>query len=703
MSELFWLVTLGFLLTGVIGAFRRKNGTLFGWFLIAFFCLSDTFIGVMRLLTRGDVFLGNWGQIFPLGLWTWKLDWLGAFFLAISGVIGLIVAVYNTGYAARNNNGFGLWALIAVAEQYFFTNILLVAYNALPMLIAWEGMSITAFCYVLTNHSKINARKAAYVTIVASEIGFLTLVIALLMLGQKDWSMNFKDLVKTFGSCSSGIRLSVMILMVIGFGVKSGFLPVQFWLPRAYKVVPGNLGALLAGSLVNLGIFGILRFNLEWLKLIPDEIAIILIMVGSIGVFLGALYAATLHNLKRILGYSSIENSSFMILDIGLIIIFYNHGQSMFAGLAFLALLTLIVSHGLAKALAFLSVGEIEKMMGTTNLDSLGGIQRQMPLIGKTFLIACLSLAGVAPFSGFTAEWLGIQSLFQTYHGLYGMEKLACIIAVVLLAIGSALAFTAFLRAYIYTFTGINRPDSKLKPEKIPKIKLPVAARISLIGLAGLCTLVGFVPTVLVSILSPMVDGYFKGLKVIGNIVPNVFRNYLPSDLLPKLGGRLFSRLPMPGAVIQPPADGIASIAPTYLLFWFIFFAVLAWIITIILRRPYSSRTVKTWLGGNTYYGPDSQYSATAYGNTYRMLFSSLINFKTVKHVQNGLKESPKRIEVQAVTKQILSMSPYERILRSIRKKLRFAVRIQHGHLSGYMAYILIFTLLLLLTVSLWD
>lgn len=699
MTLLFWTITFCFLATRLLWAvWLKRKGQTVAWSLLALFCLTDVVIGTRCLLSGNAVSLGTWGQIIPFGRWSWQLDEIGAFFFTLLGVIGFLVAVYNVANATKYGNGTGTWALVSVAVQYFFTNILLVSYNALPMLIAWEGMSTTAFCYVLTNHLDNKVRKSAFLTIVFSEIGFLALVIALLLPGHIGLSMSFGDIAAHLQACTPGIRLAVVILAFLGFGVKSGFLPVQFWLPRAYLVVPGYLGALLAGSLVNLGVFGIMRVYFNWFGgQIPDGVAVTMLLLGGTGVFLGALYATILRNLKHILGYSSIENTGFMLLGMGLVILFNNHGLPQFAVLAFTAILILMVSHGLAKSLAFLDVGEIENMTGTTNLDELGGLSRKMPVIERTFLIACLSLATVAPFSGFTAEWLGLQSVFQIYRIIPTMEKAACTVAIILLSMGSALSLTAYLRAYIYTFSG----RSRLKSGAFNKIqeKIPILSKAALYTLSCLCVLVGFLPTLLLLILAPMESSYFKGYKIIGSIVPNVFQSYLPTDLLPKLGGRLFSFLPLPSAVIQPPAENVASIAPTYIVLWFLFFAVLTLILVNPMLKHYPKRVVRPWLGGITCYDADSQYSATAYGNTYRMLFEGILNFKVTRQTQDGTHITPRIIHVRTGLRQILSMSPYEKFLFSIRKKARLVAHIQHGYLFGYVGYILIYSLLILLAV----
>ncbi|WP_332237206.1 proton-conducting transporter transmembrane domain-containing protein [Sporolactobacillus sp. KGMB 08714] len=696
MTLLFWIVTLCFLLTGIFWTVWIKNrGLVFGWFLVALLCLLDTVIGVKCLLSGNDERLGEWGQIIPFGHWFWRLDGLGAFFITLMGVIGFLVAIYNVAYVKKRRVGYRTWALASVGLQYFFTNILIVSSNALPMLIAWEGMSLMAFCYVLTDHLNSKTRRSALLTIVTSEIGFLALVIALLLPSHAHLSMTFNDIAANLQTCSPGIRLTVAILAFIGFGVKAGIIPVQFWLPRAYLVVPGNLGALLAGSLVNLGIFGILRVYFSWFGgHIPDGMGAAMLLVGSIGVFLGALYATILRNLRHILGYSSIENTSFMLLDLGLVILYTNHGDTDFAAVSFTALLILMLSHGLAKALAFLDVEEIENTAGTTNLDQLKGLIRRIPAtVNWTFLVACLSLATVAPFSGFTAEWMGLQGLFQIHNVVSPVEKVMASISLILLALGSALALTAFLRAYVYTF-GSAEPHTRRKAGP----RMPLLTRTALTLFACLSALLGFLPTLFLNFLAPMENGYFHG--AIQSIMPNVFQHVAPGDLLPKLGGRLLHQLPVPGTTLEPASGDIASIAPTYLLCGFILFGLIAWALIKAAGRPYKTRRVRTWQGGQTGYSRPGKYSATAYSNIYRMLFSDLLSFKFIRQEQNGHLPVPQSIHVWTRARQVLSISPYEKIFYAIRKKVRFVSYIQHGYLFGYIVYVLTYLLILLLVVK---
>ncbi|MDQ7092351.1 proton-conducting transporter membrane subunit [Desulfosporosinus sp. PR] len=704
-ANLFWDIAVAFLLVGILTFIlgKRKNCiTLIGWLLLALLCLLNTLLAGSTLLSGNTLFLGQFSGIWPLGAWPWQLDALSSLFLLLLSLLGFWVCLYSAGSTPLGRTGTGPSAVAMVSLQFFFTQTLLTAQNGLSLLIAWEGMSLTAFAYILADHTRRNVRRAAYMTIVISELGFLALVVALLLPSHSHLALDFPTIRQALQDNSPVIRLTFFWLCFLGFGVKSGVLPVQLWLPRAYTVVPGNLGALLAGGLVNLGLFGILRVYFSLLGGLGDGSAFLLVLLGALGTFLGALYAVIVRDLRRVLGYSSIENIGLMILSFGLAVLFFNHGEPAYAGLSLLALFLQMISHTLAKGLAFLDSGEVQALTGRSNLDILGGLHRTLPVVSVTFLIASLSLAAVAPFTGFAAEWLNLQSLLQVYHGLPQAGQILAAITLILLGLGAALAFTAFLRLYLYIFAG--RPHWRKSETGNQNLEAEVSgehqilkslSKLSLIGLAGISVLAGFFPTAVLNFLSPLISQLSPSLHVIGDIVPPVFRQFTPGDLLPKLGGRLLAWLPLPGAVVQPPS-GVASIAPTYVLFWFLIFAVFAFLLFHAGSRPYKTRTVNTWTGGLTNYGPASQYSATAYANPYRMLLGRIGNFKVTRNLHRGTSQAPLEIGVQADMLQILSARPYEKVFRSLRRRIHPLAKIQHGFLSGYVAYILIFLILVL-------
>lgn len=700
LTNLFWtsvgwfaIFPISLLLLG-----KRKPPQGWAWSTIAIGSLLQVVLGAFGLSTNQATNLVRLPGFPPFGAWTFALDPLGSLLFVVLGITGIAGSLYAVSQSKNGYFGTGWTHATIAALQFIFTSFLLTAQDAIPLLIAWEGMSLCAYAYVVTRHSVRRVRQVAFVTLAVSEVGFLALVIALVLAAPSNGSMTFTELHSSLLHQSAGIREIVFILGVLGFGVKSGVVPMQMWMPRAYEVTPTHLNVLLAGGLLNLGIFGILRV-VDWVSPLSAIWGVLLVLMGAIAIFLGALFAVMERHLNMLLAYSSIENVGFMIAGIGLSMAFKTTDATVFAFVALSAVMIQIVSHALAKSLCFLSVGEVQRRTGISSLDALGGLYPQMPIAATGLLVGSLTLAAVAPFSGFTVEWLTLQSMLQVYRTLPHIEQTLVIFAGALTAVGSALAFTAFLRLFAFLFSGKLRAlgigEHLQKSEKTP------LGNIAIVFLAALSAIVGFFPTSVVTAIGKIVAYVLSSTNMAGQITPNAFHQPKQFQSLVHLGGTWFSFLPMPSAVIQPGA-GISSISPTYILVWFFVFSWLA----IFLRRSlrhgsYRSRIVRPWNGGRVGNPMLAQYSATAYSNPYRMFFTSLLRFQVRRRILTGTSMLPKDLSVHIKVTPWLQSGIYRRWLARIRKNLIVVRHIQHGYLWGYLS-LFIFTIVALLLLVYW-
>lgn len=708
MRDLFWISMLWFTLIPLAAAsctsWLRDSGRrrlrMWAWFAVAVGCALQLTAGIGAISGTQSAHLADLPGIPPFGRWTFTLDPLAGLMLALLGLIGLVASVYAAGMTLRDTEkqagpGTGLLMASIVALQFVFTGFLTTATNALPMLIAWEGMSLCAFAYVLANHVARRARRSAFVTLAISEVGFLALIIACLLAASTSGSLIFANIHATLSHSSSGRISAVFALALFGFGVKSGVLPGQLWMPRAYEAAPPHLNAILAGGLLNLGLFGILRVY-EWIGRLPTAWGVGVVLLGAIAVFLGALFAVFEHRLAKILAYSSIENVGFMLIGLGLAISFVGTGQRTFAGVALTAMMVQMVSHALAKALCFLASGEVTNRTGCSDLDALGGLFKTMPVIALGLLIGCLTLAAVAPFSGFAAEWLTFQSMMQVYRSLPGVDQVLVMLAGSITAVGAALAFTTFLRLFAFLATG--RPRTVQGSATDQGTRKSVLIAIGTSSLAIVSALYGFFPTSAIAGLDHIVASLPSHVSVLGIVVPNVIADPSHNTLLASLGGALFSFLPLRGAVIQPAA-GFSSIAPTYLLWWFIVFALLAYVLRAGISRrksPWRPRAVPAWHGGYADLPASAQYVATAYSNPYRMYWSRLLRFEVRRAVTSGTATLPLHISVKTDFTPWLQESIYTSVTRGFRRTIAFIQHVQHGYLWGYLTVMLIGILALL-------
>ena len=696
MRDLFWISIVSFLIPFFLFPWWHKERVFrpLRWAVLSVGSLLQTAMGIWGLSASSHTVLVTFPLVPFFGTWMFRMDPLASLLFALLGFIGIVSTVYAVGMSRQGAIGTGWMSTYAVALQFLFTSFLLTSQDAIALLVAWEGMSLCAYAYVATNHTVVRVRRAAFTTLVASEIGFLALVIAVVMAAPGTGGFTFSALHASLVHHHETIRSVVLVLGLVGFGVKSGILPMQMWMPGAYDAAPAHLSAILAGGLLNLGIFGILR-TIDWVGPLPSAWGVVLVFVGAMAVFLGALYAVIERRLGRLLAYSSIENVGFMIIGIGLSISFRATGASAFAFVAMMAMFIQMISHALAKALCFLATGEVQRRTKSADLSALGGLYQDMPVAAFGLLVGALTLAAVAPFSGFTAEWLTLQDMLQVYRTLTSVEQMIVIAAGALTAIGSALAFTAFLRLFVFLFTG--KPHSQSVTSRVRKSSSRVMTSIAIIALGSVSALYGFLPTALFKGLGKVVTAVLSIPNATSQMNPNVFGHPGAFSSAVALGGHLFSFLPVPSFVVQPAA-GVSSIAPTYLVGWFLLFSALAFGLKKGFRRsPFGSRTVPAWVGGRTLDPALTQYNAPGYSNVYRMFFRSLLRFRVRTAALEGVPHVPTEISVTLRVTRWLHSTMYRRVLNRVRKALAVVRHIQHGFLWGYLSVVVITLVLLLL------
>jgi len=212
-------------------------------------------------------------------------------------------------------------------------------------------------------------------------------------------------------------QLILLILIVVGFGIKIPLVPLHTWLPDAYVESSTPVVVMLGGILAKLGSYGLIRFGLQ---LFPDTWKLIapgLAIVGTISVVYGALSAIAQKDIKRMVAYSSIGHQGYILV-----------AAAAGTELALVGAISQMVSHGLILALLFYLVGIIEEKVGTRELDILNGLMnpiRGLPLTSSLLILGGMASAGIPGLVGFIAEFLVFQGSFSAFP----IPTLLCIIA----------------------------------------------------------------------------------------------------------------------------------------------------------------------------------------------------------------------------------------------------------------------------------
>src|SRR5450759_3472191 len=326
----------------------------------------------------------------------------------------MAVGVYAVGYARREH----LARFPLVMLPLFVAGMLLVpaAGSVTTFLLAWELMAATSLILVLSEHRRDAVRTAGTFYAIMTQLGFVAILVALVMLSASGGGDAFTTIAANADNLTSGTRTTVFVLTLMGFGSKAGLLPLHAWLPRAHPEAPSPVSALMSAAMVNMGIYGIIRIDLQLLGPGPHWWGLTLMIFGALSAVFGVLQASVATDLKQLLAYSTTENMGLVTLALGAAALLSSSGAPAVAAIAMTAALLHLLSHAAFKTLGFLAAGSVLSATGLRDLDKLGGLARRMPATTVLFGIAALGASGLPLGAGFASEWLLFQSLIHSPH-----------------------------------------------------------------------------------------------------------------------------------------------------------------------------------------------------------------------------------------------------------------------------------------------
>jgi formate hydrogenlyase subunit 3/multisubunit Na+/H+ antiporter MnhD subunit len=438
---------------------------------------------------------------------TLRVDATAAIFLLVVGSCGTCIAVYSFGWLREDrlrNRVAGSFCLFLLAM------VLVVLVNNIFWL--FVALELMTFCsgdlvrYRGASGGPVTASRTAVRTyLIVSHIGLICLVVGVLPIVVGHGTLDMSVLSASHGSPVPGFSFSFILL---GLALRAGVTPFHFWVPTVHPQLPTNTHAMVSAVMLKIPVYLMLRFFVGGI-VGPVQWwwgATILVLAGGTAL-VTVFYAMITSNLKVALAYHSVENIGIILAGLGLALLFSDHRFASLpavrdaAGLALLASLYHVINHGIFKSLLFLCVGSIERQTGTVELSELGGLCRTLPWTAFTFLIGAAAIAELPPLNGFVSGWLTFQALFsgqQVYDkptpvGLFIMP--AVIVALVTLAL--ALGATALAFVKISGQALLGQPRGARAPGREPW-----SMRTIMTILAGLCLLLGLQPWLLVPWLS---------------------------------------------------------------------------------------------------------------------------------------------------------------------------------------------------------
>jgi hydrogenase-4 component B len=405
--------------------------------------------------------LGAGGATLDIGGWlgfghsALVADRLGGLFLALAGVSGAAVSLALAELPASRLAGVlhgSILVLIAVA---------IGADNGFLFLLAWEGLTVCIYLLVSADAGRPGRLVAGYLTGGLTKIGGAALLAAFAILYAHTGSFQLSSWAAAAPRLGVATRGALFALFLAGFGTKVGILPLQGALPVGYWGAPRAAAATLAVALAA-GFYGLWRFIVQLLAPAPSWWGDALLVLGALSAFSGILYAITQNDLRRFLGFSTIEHTGITLLGLGVALLGQaNHSRTLLAA-GLLAASLEVAAHALAKTLALLAVDRIERATGEGGLDSLGGLGRRLRGTAAATLAATLTLAAMPPLAGFVSEWFTLEALLQAFRMHTLLARLLCALAAAVLALTAGLGVLAFAKLYGFTF--LSSPREGVRP-----------------------------------------------------------------------------------------------------------------------------------------------------------------------------------------------------------------------------------------------
>lgn len=390
---------------------------------------------VLMLLTP---FIGTDASIVTQGFFTLaegidfsiRADGLALTFgLMISG-IGFFVLLYSAFYMKKyeRQGQFYLYLTLFMGAM----TAMVFSDNLLALFIFWEITSITSFLLIGFDHHLEKPRQAALQSLLITAFGGLTLLFAIILIGNIAGTYRISELIETGFSIAGHPQAPLIFLFIlIAVLTKSAQFPFHFWLPGAMQAPTPVSSYLHSATMVNAGIFLLLRVH----PFVGDFYLWkgTLMVAGGVTMFLGAFFSMGQTDLKRILAFTTISALGTMVMLIGI-----GTAESMKAALVF------FIVHALYKGGLFMMAGIIDKSTGTRDITKLANLTSGLPVTTIATVLALISMAGLPPMLGF----IGKELIYEAKIQLPGLSWLVLPLGVGANIMMVAISLTIFVELF---------------------------------------------------------------------------------------------------------------------------------------------------------------------------------------------------------------------------------------------------------------
>lgn len=336
-----------------------------------------------------------------------KMDGFRVVYGCIAAFMWMMTGIFSREYFAhyRNRNRYYFFYLLTLGA----TMGVFLSGDFYTTFIFFEIMSLTSYVWVV-HDEKPAAMKAGEIYLAIAVIGGLVMLMGLFLLYDAAGTLRMSELHTAVAAVWEEKQLQIYIAggcMLFGFGAKAGMFPLHIWLPKAHPVAPAPASALLSGILTKTGVFGVLvvcsemfRYDPQWGKLV--------LYLGVITMFGGALLAVFSIDLKRTLACSSMSQIGFILVGAGMMELLGTENA-----LAVRGTVLHMVNHSMIKLVLFMAAGVVYMNLHQLNLNDIRGFGKNKPLLKGIFLMGALSIGGIPGWSGYVSKTLLHESIVE--------------------------------------------------------------------------------------------------------------------------------------------------------------------------------------------------------------------------------------------------------------------------------------------------
>jgi NADH-quinone oxidoreductase subunit L len=392
-----------------------------------------------------------------------RVDALSSLFLLVITGVGTLIHLYSSAYM-HEESAPHYARYFAYLNLFIFSMLLLVlGDNYVIMFIGWEGVGLCSYLligYWFTNTTYNNAAKKAFIMNRIGDLGFLLAIFWLIV---KLGTVSYGEVLtaESLAKLSSTDITAITLLLFVGAMGKSAQIPLYTWLPDA-MAGPTPVSALIhAATMVTAGIYMITRTNIFYTH---SEIAqTVVAIIGISTALLAATIAIKQNDIKKVLAYSTVSQLGYMFLGLGV---------GAYSGAVFH-----VITHAFFKALLFLAAGSvIHAMHHEQDIRKMGGLKSKLPITHITFLIGCIAIAGVPPFSGFFSK-------DEILAAAYAKNPIYWFLGLVGAAMTAFYMFRLYATTFLGQFRGTEAQASHLHESPVSMtIPLIILAVLSAVG-----------------------------------------------------------------------------------------------------------------------------------------------------------------------------------------------------------------------------